>query len=74
MKQVEAENFDIEIRSKRRDEIGRLIISFNYMVGKIRQLIYEVYQKKIEQKNAEIRALQAQINPHFLYNTLDSIN
>lgn len=74
MKQVEAENFDIEIRSKRRDEIGRLIISFNYMVGKIRQLIYEVYQKKLEQKNAEIRALQAQINPHFLYNTLDSIN
>lgn len=37
-------------------------------------MICEVYQKKIEQKNAEIRALQAQINPHFLYNTLDSIN
>lgn len=74
MKQVEEENFDIEVQSKRKDEIGRLIISFNYMVGKIRQLIYEVYQKKLEQKNAEIRALQAQINPHFLYNTLDSIN
>lgn len=74
MKQVEQENFDIEVYSKRNDEIGRLIMSFNYMVGKIRQLIYEVYQKKIEQKNAEIRALQAQINPHFLYNTLDSIN
>lgn len=74
MKQVEKENFDIEVHSKRKDEIGHLILSFNYMVGKIRQLIYEVYQKKIEQKNAEIRALQAQINPHFLYNTLDSIN
>lgn len=74
MKQVEQENFDIEVYSKKKDEIGRLIVSFNYMVGKIRQLIYEVYQKKIEQKNAEIRALQAQINPHFLYNTLDSIN
>lgn len=74
MKQVEQEHFDIEVYSKRKDEMGQLIISFNYMVGKIRQLIYEVYQKKIEQKNAEIRALQAQINPHFLYNTLDSIN
>ena len=74
MKQVEQENFDIEIRSRRKDEIGHLITSFTYMVGRIRQLIYEVYQKKIEQKNAEIRALQAQINPHFLYNTLDSIN
>ncbi len=74
MKQVEQENFDIEIQSMRKDEIGHLITSFHYMVGKIRQLICEVYQKKIEQKNAEIRALQAQINPHFLYNTLDSIN
>lgn len=74
MKQVEQEHFDIEVHSKRKDEIGSLIVSFNYMVGKIRQLIYEVYQKKIEQKDAEIRALQAQINPHFLYNTLDSIN
>ncbi len=74
MRQVEQENFDIEIRSRRKDEIGHLITSFTYMVGRIRQLIYEVYQKKIEQKNAEIRALQAQINPHFLYNTLDSIN
>ncbi|KAI4440252.1 sensor histidine kinase [Schaedlerella arabinosiphila] len=74
MKQVEQEKFDIEIQSRRKDEIGHLITSFHYMVGKIRQLICEVYQKKIEQKNAEIRALQAQINPHFLYNTLDSIN
>lgn len=74
MKQVEQENFDIEIQSSRKDEIGHLITSFHYMVGRIRQLICEVYQKKIEQKNAEIRALQAQINPHFLYNTLDSIN
>jgi two-component system sensor histidine kinase YesM len=74
MKQVEQENFDIEIQSRRKDEIGHLITSFHYMVGKIRQLICEVYQKKIEQKNAETRALQAQINPHFLYNTLDSIN
>ena len=47
MKQVEQENFDIEIQSRRKDEIGHLITSFHYMVGKIRQLICEVYQKKI---------------------------
>ncbi len=74
MKQVEQENFEVSVNSKRKDEMGSLIVSFNFMVGKIRQLIREVYQKKIEQKNAELKALQAQINPHFLYNTLDSIN
>ena len=44
------------------------------MINKINTLIKEVYQEKIAQKNAELGALQAQINPHFLYNTLDSIN
>ena len=46
-----------------------LIQSFNYMVSRLRQLIMEVYQQKLAQKNAELTALQAQINPHFLYNT-----
>ena len=44
------------------------------MVDKINTLIRQVYQEKIAQKNAEVQALQAQINPHFLYNTLDSVN
>lgn len=74
MNEVQQENFEVEITEKRKDEFGQLFDAFNYMVRKIRQLIYEVYQEKIAQKNAEIQALQAQINPHFLYNTLDSIN
>ena len=44
------------------------------MTVKVKELIRQVEQAKEQQKNAEIRALEAQINPHFLYNTLDSIN
>ena len=74
MKTVQDENFELQLDSDRRDEIGALNASFNFMVDKINLLIREVYQEKLAQKNAEIEALQAQINPHFLYNALDSVN
>lgn len=55
------------------DEITELGMSFNIMIGKIRELLNSKMKEQENLKKAEFRALQAQINPHFLYNTLDTI-
>lgn len=57
-----------------KDEIGYLNEQFDTMVEKINVLFKDVYESKIKQRENEIKALQSQINPHFLYNTLSSIN
>lgn len=56
------------------DEIGQLYHEFNLMLSTIHNLIDDVYQAEINQKKHELRALQAQINPHFFYNSLSLIN
>ena len=74
MKAVESGNMEITVTSDAADEVGKLIRGFGNMINRINQLINEVYMGKISQKEAEIKALQAQINPHFLYNSLSLIN
>jgi two-component system sensor histidine kinase YesM len=58
----------------RGDEIGELVHDFNFMIERLEELMNERYEHGRAVKAAEVRALQAQINPHFLYNTLDLIN
>ena len=64
----------VTVQSKSKDEVGVLIRSFQRMMDQMNHLISEVYESKIQLQNSEMRALQAQINPHFLYNSLSIIN
>lgn len=74
MKKVSAGNFDVQMSpTGRRDEIGILVDIFNEMAKKINALINSEYKLRIAKKNAQLSALQAQINPHFIYNALQSI-
>jgi two-component system sensor histidine kinase YesM len=73
MKVVEKGDLSIRFRVKYNDEIGHLGRSFNNMLVEINKLIHDVYITNARKKEAELNALQTQINPHFIYNTLESI-
>ena len=74
MDQVNHGSREVMVTSDAEDEVGVLIRSFRRMMGEIDRLISEVYENKIALKEFELKALTAQINPHFLYNSLSIIN
>ncbi|MCM3042965.1 sensor histidine kinase [Paenibacillus motobuensis] len=73
MHKVENGNMSIRYNGKRRDEIGMLGNSFNQMLAQIKRLLRQVNEEQRLKREAELRSLQAHIQPHFLYNTLDTI-
>lgn len=74
MDQVNHGSREVTVTSDAEDEVGVLIRNFRRMMGEIDRLISEVYENKIALKEFELKALTAQINPHFLYNSLSIIN
>jgi two-component system sensor histidine kinase YesM len=74
MADVERGGFDRRIEERRGDEFGFLFASANAMAARTRQLIHELYVSRLSRRESELKVLQSQINPHFLYNTLDTIS
>lgn len=73
MKEAEEGNLAVRFEGRQEDEIGYLGKSFNTMIEKIQQLIDMVYHEQQSKREAELKTLHEQIKPHFLYNTLDTI-
>lgn len=73
IKEVQAGNLDVAIENCGTDEIGELGSQFNKMLSEIRRLMEDNLKRELLAKNAEIKALQNQINAHFIYNVLESI-
>lgn len=74
MKHVEQGNYQLTVAADRKDEVGNLINSFQAMVKQLDYMVNEVLYAQIEFQKYELRVLQSQINPHFLYNTLSMIS
>ena len=74
VKQIGAGETELRIRYTEQDEIGQLGTEFNHMLDEMERLIGKQYESELLRHKAEYKALQAQINPHFLYNTLDTMS
>ena len=73
IRKFSAGDFSQQLAVNTQDELGEVADCFNHMVGDIQRLIDENYGIRLKEKESELQLLQAQINPHFLYNTLDSL-
>jgi two-component system sensor histidine kinase YesM len=74
MRNIEKDRFDIHFNYNSRDEIGILSRNFNRMIERINHLIIEVYQEELLKQQSQLKNLMFQINPHFLFNTLETMN
>ena len=74
MKRVQGGETGVNVKVDRNDELGYMSKTFNDMIRKNEMLVRSIYRAEITKKDAELQALQSQINPHFLYNTLESIS
>jgi two-component system sensor histidine kinase YesM len=74
MKNVERERWDVKFVYHWHDEIGILSHNFNRLIDRIRYLINQVYQSELLKQRSQLKYLMFQINPHFLFNTLETIN
>ncbi|MFD2334282.1 sensor histidine kinase [Cohnella sp. GCM10020058] len=73
MKKVEGGDLSVRLQDAREDELGQISQSFNEMVEELNRTIDREYKSEIRLKQTELAALQARVNPHFLYNTLEVI-
>ena len=73
MDSISNENFSVRAEVHGHDEIAMLATQFNKMSERLEYLYRQVYMQEIELKQSQLLALQSQINPHFLYNTMDTI-
>ena len=73
MKEAEEGNLGVRFEGRQEDEIGYLGKSFNTMIEEVQKLLAMVYREQQSKREAELKILQEQIKPHFLYNTLDTI-
>lgn len=73
MRRIQEGDLNVKLEVQSEDELAFIGRSFNSMSEHMKQLIQEVYERQLNEREAELTALQSQLNPHFMYNTLDTL-